>query len=87
MLGWTVSTTVWTDVSKALTTASKAYAGLPGVAALLLTYLFLLVLMMACAALLRANVGQFAKGFTLVFLISYLCWIAGSWAYVAATPD
>jgi len=22
-----------------------------------------------------------------VFLISYLCWIAGSWAYLAATPD
>ncbi len=87
LLGWAVSTTVWTDVSKSLTTASKTYAGLPGVAALLLTYLFLLVLMSVGAAALRANVREFVKGFSIVFLISYLCWIAGSWAYVAATPD
>jgi uncharacterized membrane protein YadS len=87
VLGWAVTTAVWTDVSKALTTASKAYAGLPGFGALLLTYLFLLAILSAGAAALKANVRQFAKGFTAVFLISYLCWIAGSWAYIAATPD
>ncbi len=87
LLGWAVTTTVWTNLSKALTTASKTYAGLPGIAALLLTYLFLLVLMTFGAAALRANVREFVKGFSIVFLISYLCWIAGSWAYIAATPD
>jgi uncharacterized membrane protein YadS len=87
LLGWAVTTAVWTDISKALATASKTYAGLPGIAALVLTYLFLLALMSAGAAALRANVREFAKGFSIVFLISYLCWVAGSWAYLAATPD
>jgi uncharacterized membrane protein YadS len=30
---------------------------------------------------------RFAKGFTIVFGIAYASWIAGSWAYIAATPD
>jgi uncharacterized membrane protein YadS len=87
LLGWAVTTVVWTDITKALTTASKTYAGLPGIAALMLTYLFLVGLMSAGAAALRANIREFATGFSIVFLISYLCWVAGSWAYLAATPD
>jgi len=37
--------------------------------------------------LLRADVFQFAKAFTLVFFTSYVSWILGSWAHIAATPD
>lgn len=33
LLGWAVTTSVWTDVNKALNTASKAYADLGGLAA------------------------------------------------------
>ena len=29
----------------------------------------------------------FAKSFTFIFAISYLCWVAGHNAYIAATPD
>ena len=29
----------------------------------------------------------FLGGFTAIFWISYACWIAGSYAYIAATPD
>jgi len=35
LLGWTVKTSVWTDISTALKTASATYAGLPGVVALM----------------------------------------------------
>ncbi len=31
LLGWAVTTSVWTDPAKALGTASKAYAGIGGV--------------------------------------------------------
>ena len=31
--------------------------------------------------------ARFAKGFTIVFAIAYTSWIAGSCAYIAATPD
>src|SRR5262245_28823009 len=84
-LGWIVTTAVWTDISKALAPASKAYAGIGGVGALVATYAALLVVMTAGAAALRADIKRFALGFTAVFWISYLCWIAGSYANFAGT--
>ena len=86
-LGWAVKTSVWTDVTQSLGTTSQTYAAFPGLVALLLTYLFLLVVMSAGAVMLKANLRRFVTGFTAVFLLSYVCWIAGSWAYLAATPD
>ena len=47
VLGWVVTTSIWTDVSKALAPASKIYAALGGVGALLATYVALLALMTA----------------------------------------
>jgi uncharacterized membrane protein YadS len=85
VLGWAVTTAVWTDVSKALAPVSKTYAGLGGIGALLATYVALLVVMTAGAAALRADVKRFALGFTAVFWISYLSWIVGSYANFAAT--
>ncbi len=59
--------------------------GLSGFASLVLTYLFLLVVMSIGASLLGANVGRFIIGFSLVFWISYTCWLMGHYAYIAAT--
>ncbi len=87
LLGWAVTTSVWTSVSKALAPASKAYAALGGVASLLATYVFLLALLTLGAKALRLEPLRFAKGFTFVFFAGYLSWIAGSWAYIAATAD
>ena len=87
VLGWGVTTAVWTDLGKALVPVSKAYAGLGGIGALALTYLFLLVVMTIGATALRASVGKFVAGFTFVFWASYICWVVGSWAYLAATAD
>lgn len=87
ILGWVVTTQVWTDLSKALDTASKAYSGLGGVGALLATYVALLVVMTVGAAALKANVARFALAFTAVFWLAYICWIIGSWANFAVnTP-
>ena len=87
ILGWVVTTGVWTDLSKALSTASKAYSGLGGFGALLATYVALLVVMTVGAAALKADVKRFALGFTAVFWLAYICWIIGSWANFAVnTP-
>ena len=87
LLGWVVSTAVWGDLSKALGTASKKYAGLGGVGALIATYIALLVVMSAGASALKVNVPRFAAAFTAVFWIAYICWIIGSWANFAVnTP-
>jgi len=85
ILGFGITTGMWTNLSKALNPISKAYAGLGGIGSLILTYLFLTIIMTIGAAMLKANVKKFIIGFTLVFWISYICWIIGSWANIAAT--
>jgi uncharacterized membrane protein YadS len=85
ILGWVVTTSVWTDVSKALAPVSKGYARFGGVGALVATYAALLAIMTAGAAALRLEVKRFALAFTVVFALSYLCWIVGSQANLAVT--
>src|SRR5258706_5541488 len=85
VLGWVITTGVWTDVSKALNPVSKAYSALGGVGALIATYVALLVVMTAGAAALQTDLKRFALGVNAVFWISYLSWIAGSYANFAAT--
>ncbi len=87
LLGWAVTTSVWTSPAKALAPASKYYAHLPAFVSLIATYVFLLVILLAGAKALRINLARFAGGFTTVFIVSYACWFLGSWAFIAATPD
>jgi uncharacterized membrane protein YadS len=87
VLGWGVKTSVWTDVGKALAPVSSGYGGLPGVVSLGLTYLFFLVVMGIGALALGADVKRFVVGFTVAFWIAYVCWLAGHYAHIAATPD
>jgi uncharacterized membrane protein YadS len=87
LLGWAVSTSVWTDASRALGTVSRNYAGLQGIVALALTYAALLAILSAAAAALKLPVGRFALAFTVLFAIAYGCWVVGSFARLAAvTP-
>jgi hypothetical protein len=86
-LGWGIATRVWLDISKAMAPVSKAYEGMSGFVALLLTYLFMLVIMGVGAKALKFNLKEFAIGFTVIFWVSYGCWLIGNWAYIAATPN
>ncbi len=87
LLGWGVKTQVWLRLGSALSPVSKAYGVLPGFLSLLATWLFLLLATSLGAAILRLPLAKFVGGFTAIFWISYACWIAGSYAYIAATPD
>ena len=87
LLGWAITTSVWTTPSKALAPASKHYASLPAALSLIGTYVFLLAILLVAAKALRFDLKRFALGFTAVFAVSYFCWFLGSWAYIAATPD
>ena len=68
-----------------LKVGDKYETGISGFTSLLLTYLFMLVVMMVGAAALRLNIGKFIVGFTIVFWLSYGCWLIGHYAYIAAT--
>jgi uncharacterized membrane protein YadS len=87
LLGWAVTTSIYTDVSSALNPFAKAYAWLGGGGALIATYAALLVLLSAGVTTLGGDIRKFAVAFTAVFAIAYGAWIVGSYAYIAAvTP-
>src|SRR5579864_6990940 len=87
LIGWVVSTAVWGHLGEALGPASKAYAPLGGIGALLATYTALVVVLSAAAAALKTDVKRFALAFTAVFWIAYASWIVGNYAHFAAvTP-
>ena len=84
LLGWVVTPKMWTRLPAALTTVAKNYGNLGGLNALVLTFLFLLLVTTWCAWALGAPVKKFVLGFTLVFFLTYLCVIAGNHAHIAA---
>jgi uncharacterized membrane protein YadS len=87
LLGWAVKTDMWVDITKALSPVSPAYKGVPGIVCLFLTYLFLLGITGIGAAAMGIRLGKFIIAFTLVFWISFGCWLCGNFAYIAAnTP-
>lgn len=86
LLGWGAETKVWSSLDRALGPVSKNYEGVPGLFSLMFTFTCLLTLMGLGAWAQGWRVGKFLVGFTAVFWISYLCWLAGHNAFVAATP-
>jgi len=87
LIGWVVTTSVWSNFGQALGTASKTYAPLGGAGALLATYVALLAVLSAAAVALKADVKKFALAFTAVFWIAYASWVVGSYAnFAAVTP-
>jgi uncharacterized membrane protein YadS len=87
LLGWAVTTSVYSSLSQALAPFAKGYAWLGGGASLLATYAALLAVLSIGVAALRGDVRKFALAFTVTFAIAYASWILGSYAYIAAvTP-
>ena len=86
-LGWAVNTAVWTDLSRALGPVTKSWSGTSGWLCLAATLAFLTALLTAGARLLGVAPRRFIPAFLCVAGISYLAWIAGSCAGIAATPD
>jgi len=87
VLGWAVTTHVYTDPAAALAPFAKQWAGIGGLGSLVATYLALLAVLSAGVAAMGGNVKRFALAFTVTFAIAYASWVVGSWAYVAVvTP-
>jgi uncharacterized membrane protein YadS len=83
ILGFATAPKTWIDPANAVAQAGASPFG--NVAALLLTYLFVLALVAGSAAALGAKAGKFAASFTIIYWLAYLCWVVGNYAYIAAT--
>jgi uncharacterized membrane protein YadS len=95
-LGWGVDTKTWPGRVPAVApiagrdpykSIDSPWRDLHPLLSLALTYVFLLVLLTIGAAAMRLRLGAFALAFTVIFWASYGCWLLGSYAYIAATPD
>ncbi len=86
-LGWVVKTNVWLAPSTAIAPFSSAYASVPGLVSLAFTFLFLLALVSLGAYAQGFCLKRFIPAFSVVFGISFLCWLLGHYAYIAQTPD
>ncbi len=84
LLGWVVKPTIWVDLGKSISPASKAYAGMGGFLSLVVTYIALLVAFTIGAKALGWKIGKFIYGFTVIFWLTYICVIIGNFANIAA---
>lgn len=87
LLGWSVAVKEWTVFAKAFAPSSAAFSSLTGYGAFGVTLVFLLVVLSAGAAFLRVSSSHFACRFALLFVLAFVCWVAGHNSYIAATPN
>ena len=87
VLGWVVKANVWIDPAKALSPTGAGYASVPGIVSLLGTFLLVLALVCLGAFTQGFNLKRFVPAFTVIFGISYSCWLTGHFAFIAETPN
>ncbi len=87
LLGWVVKPNIWTSLDKVLSPSTAAYKALPGIASLFITYVALTGVLTLGVKLLGADTKEFLKAFTIVFFVTFICYAAGHYAQIAATPD
>ncbi|MBU0517275.1 MAG: putative sulfate exporter family transporter, partial [Proteobacteria bacterium] len=85
LLGWAAKTSVWVELGQAVAPVSKGALGTP--ASILLTFSFFLGLLTLAGWGLGAKLARFVPAFVAIYVVSSLCWLAGHYAYIAATPD
>ena len=85
LLGFGAKVGTWTDLSKAITPVAASFKWMPAWLAVVSTCLFMGVVVGAGNWLLGGSLKKFIVAFTLVFAISFACWVAGNHAHLAAT--
>ena len=85
LLGFGAKVSIWTDLSKAITPVAASFKWMPAWLAVVSTYLFMGLVVGAGNWLLGGNSKKFSVAFTLVFGISFVCWVLGNHANIAAT--
>jgi len=95
LLGWIVRARTWLDPvlmfnASASGTAKTMGAWISPAAtgwiSLVLTWLGITTILAIGAKLMRVNVAEFVKAFTLIFFVAYLCYGIGNYAYIAVAP-
>ncbi len=93
LVGWMAKTHTWVlghpekGFATSLSAAGKAYADMSPLASFLVTYAVFTALTCIGAYFMKLNVKKFFIGFTIIFLITWACWVIGHEAHFKATPN
>ena len=93
LVGWMAKTHTWAlghpekGFATSLSAAGKAYADMSPLASFLVTYAVFTALTCIGAYFMKLNVKKFFVGFTIIFLITWACWVIGHEAHFKATPN
>ena len=85
IMGWVVRVGMWVDNPLDAWRAAT-WKGLPGWGALLVSYAVITGLLAFGIKLIRGNVANFIRGFTIIFFMAIACYTLGANAYIAANP-
>src|SRR5262249_56993248 len=86
LLGWVAAAQVWIDPAKAIGTASRAYAGLPGLVSLVLTYLLVAGPVGLGAWGHGVDPPRVLTGFPVLYLARFLFWLARPHRLISHPP-
>ena len=85
IMGWVVGVGMWVD-NPLNAWKAATWKWLPGWASLLVSYAVITALMAMGIKLIKGNVANFVRGFTIIFFIAIACYTLGANAYIAANP-
>ncbi len=82
LLGWVIKPSVWLDFGKSMGPFKKG--ALNSIVSLLLTYVAYTAVLTVGAKFLGLNIKKFVIGFTVVYFVTFLCYLIGHHAFIAA---
>jgi uncharacterized membrane protein YadS len=80
IVGWLPGPTKWVDISKAIV------GGQPLVASMIGGWIFITALLCIAAKFLEKNTKKFFVAFSIIYWITWACWLFPHHAYLSATP-
>lgn len=85
LLGWGIKVSTWTNLGQAFSTVSKTFQWISPWVSILLTYCFMLVILSIVNLLTGGSLKKFIPAFSIVFILSFICWVLGNQANIATT--
>jgi uncharacterized membrane protein YadS len=84
LVGWVAYPSKWVDISKSIKPLGEAYKGLNPILSIIITYVIFTIATGIGAACMKWNLKKYLLGWTIIFAITYLVWIIGHHAFLAA---
>jgi len=87
LVGWVAIPVKWTEPAKGLKLSGAAYQGIHPLVGLAANYLIFTALVTLGAWAMKWNVKKFFLGWTVIFIITWICWFAGHNVHLAAMEN